>query len=807
MIGVVTTKFNVCTSAPVFYSTAKGGKACVTRYVFAATIVFAAPILIEGLLGRAYPDDWTIGQLTPSKRILVLYSYRHPMPVNLQWDRGIRKAIAETYPGPVAFDVEFLDGQRLDDATIQELWVELMRRKYKHSKPDLIIPVHDLAASLFLEHSQSLFPDVPIVFCSMSEGMYSTFPMADRMTGTLYRFDFRRTVEAAMELWPTARNVVVISGAGRIDSALRQEFQSKYPDPEKFSIEYWTGVPLPLLCDDVRRIGRDSIILFLVQDQDRDGILSVTSSDVVRRVSDAASVPVFGLYDTLLGNGIIGGCLASVEEHGFLAGQIAARILRGEQPSDIPFSGLDLNRYMFDHRQLLRWGISDHDLPENSLVLFREPSVWQQYGMYFMSVLTVIGLQALLITALLVNRVKRLRAESDVIDRLHFESLLSQVKSRFVCVPSDRLGAHMNDTLVQLVEFWGLSRGMVLGLAPDGLQLRVLGSVGHSEDFGGLEEISLDSLPWMWEKLSRDKVISFEGLSSLPEAAASDRQVLHRIGLSSGVLLLLETQGALLGLLAVGQSDSEYEWDGSIIRRLNLIGEVLTQALAQARVDEALAASEESARHLAGMLLTAHEDERRRLGREIHDDLSQRLAAVAIEMGNVSHYFEGDCRQHLLVRLRERLVDLADDAHGFARRLHPSILDDLGLVDAIRSECARISEQSGIAIDFRGGRLPEKIPNDVSLCIYRIAQEGLWNAVKHSQTARIVLTLIADAEQLHLDVRDFGCGFKRPPRCEERGLGIASMEERLQLVHGTVAIHSVPGEGTCVSVTVPLHLD
>ena len=99
-------------------------------------------------------------------------------------------------------------------------------------------------------------------------------------------------------------------------------------------------------------------------------------------MSSAANVPVFGLYDTLLDRGIVGGCLAPVEEQGRLAGQIAARILRGESPSDIPFVGLEMNRYTFDHRQLRRWGIRERDLPEGSQVLFREPGIWRQYGAY-----------------------------------------------------------------------------------------------------------------------------------------------------------------------------------------------------------------------------------------------------------------------------------------------------------------------------------------------------------------------------------------------------------------------------------------
>ena len=112
-----------------------------------------------------------------------------------------------------------------------------------------------------------------------------------------------------------------------------------------------------------------------------------------------------------------------------------------------------------------------------------------------------------------------------------------------------------------------------------------------------------------------------------------------------------------------------------------------------------------------------------------------------------------------LTQLRERLIALSDDVHRISRRLHPAILDDLGLTDAIRSECDRISNEDKIAVDFHGGRLPEYLPKDSALCLYRVAQEALRNAVKHSRAEPIDVTLSGDAEFLYLEVRDFGGGF------------------------------------------------
>ena len=157
-----------------------------------------------------------------------------------------------------------------------------------------------------------------------------------------------------------------------------------------------------------------------------------------------------------------------------------------------------------------------------------------------------------------------------------------------------------------------------------------------------------------------------------------------------------------------------------------------------------------------------------------------------------------------MTQLRERLIALSDDVHRISRRLHPSILDDLGLTDAIRSECDRISEQGKIAVDFHGGQFPEHVPKDLALCLYRVAQETLRNAVKHSRTERIDMKLSADAEFLYLELHDYGCGFDPDAVRGQPGLGLASMEERVRLADGVLAINSKGGEGTCISVTIPL---
>lgn len=418
--------------------------------------------------------------------------------------------------------------------------------------------------------------------------------------------------------------------------------------------------------------------------------------------------------------------------------------------------------------------------------------------------MTAIVLQSLLIAALLVNRTKRLRAESALADRLRFETMLADLSSRFVHVATDDVEGEVERALVRVMEHLGLDRGTVFTLSENALALRSLISSVRAGAAPPLPVIPLAAIPWLWAVLARGDLFQISSLSDLPEEASEEKKLMLRLGLKSAVAVPLKIQGTIVGMLAFGQLTREQSWEETILQRLKLVGEVVANALSHARADEALATSRQEARQLAGRLLTAQEDERRRLAREMHDDVSQRLAAAAIEAGKAEQQTAAGPSRTTLVGLREHLIALSDDVHRISRQLHPAILDDLGLTDAIRAECDRLADRERMAVNFRCGRLPTRLPKDLALCLYRIAQEALRNVIKHAQTDRVDLVLNADLEFLYLEVRDFGRGFDPAVERSQPGLGLASMKERVRLVDGEVTISSAPGEGTTLGVRVPL---
>jgi PAS domain S-box-containing protein len=217
--------------------------------------------------------------------------------------------------------------------------------------------------------------------------------------------------------------------------------------------------------------------------------------------------------------------------------------------------------------------------------------------------------------------------------------------------------------------------------------------------------------------------------------------------------------------------------------------------------------TEEALRDLSGRLISAQEEERRRVARELHDDLNQRMALLSIGLQQLAQKIpqrQTNLRQRVL-EIQTKAQEISTDIHRLSYQLHPSKLDHLGLATALASFCDELAVSHDFNIEFRQKGFPSVIPKDITLCIFRIAQESLRNVIKHSGTQHAKVFLEKTDRALHLSVSDSGCGFDPESDKTRRGLGLISMAERLRLVGGEISIHSQPSSGTLINVTVPLN--
>jgi PAS domain S-box-containing protein len=210
--------------------------------------------------------------------------------------------------------------------------------------------------------------------------------------------------------------------------------------------------------------------------------------------------------------------------------------------------------------------------------------------------------------------------------------------------------------------------------------------------------------------------------------------------------------------------------------------------------------------NLSRRLIEAQEQERARIARELHDDIGQRLALLAIGLDQIQQDTPGLPREVLrrMHDLRQHTVDLSNDVHAMSHALHAPKLEYVGLVAAMKSMCNEFSERQRMEIDFQSDDLPVPLPQEISLCLIRVLQEALQNAAKHSGVRHVEVQLQGTTHEIHLLVRDFGKGFDLNAALQGRGLGLTSMQERVRLLNGTVLIQSKPKGGTTIHVLVPV---
>jgi PAS domain S-box-containing protein len=214
---------------------------------------------------------------------------------------------------------------------------------------------------------------------------------------------------------------------------------------------------------------------------------------------------------------------------------------------------------------------------------------------------------------------------------------------------------------------------------------------------------------------------------------------------------------------------------------------------------------QQSLHEVASKLVTAQESERSRIARELHDDLGQQVALLASKLDLIAHSRElsRNRLQATLADARKTLQHLATSIHNLSHELHPATIQLLGLGSALETFCRNVSVQSGVAITFDGQRIPPDVTEDGALCIFRVTQEALQNAVKHSASRRIDVTVAATRDELTLQVVDDGAGFD-PLASQSAGLGLLTMRERVELVGGRLRIETSHGRGTMIEATVPM---
>jgi hypothetical protein len=406
-----------------------GGTLVPVLAMLALAILAAAPRL---LAGQPLPPEG--GATAPAaaqasqRRVLLLYGEPRLYPAIVTVDERIREILRSRSPVPVTLYTEYLDLNLFDGGVPQTELRELLRRKYMARPLDLIVAAASPALRIALRNRTELFSGAPVVFLAVDPTAAADLQLDPDVTGVWLHQGWAETLELARRLQPSAQRAVVIGGSSSIDRVwLDQARRQLAAPPGSIEIRYLAGLGFDDLLKEVAAILPRTVILVGAFVRDGAGRDFLTP-EATARIADAARVPVYGLTEGAVGSGIVGGHVVSFGAHGQAAAELALRVLAGERP---PPTDAGTTVPMFDARQLDRWGLDARRLPPGSVVRFREPSLWEQHRWTVIGGSFALLLQTGLIAGLLVQRAKRRRAQKSVAERLRFETLLSDLSSRF----------------------------------------------------------------------------------------------------------------------------------------------------------------------------------------------------------------------------------------------------------------------------------------------------------------------------------------------------------------------------------------
>ncbi len=343
------------------------------------------------------------------KQVVVLYSQPRDFPATEMVEQGLMaEEFARENRRSVQLYSEYLDLSRFRDVPQRTALANLLQNRYDGGNIDLVICV-DVPAALFLmENGDKLFSGIRVVMCSIPEALKDRIlasPLKDRVSGMLEPAELsQRLVESALRMKPDTKHVVLISGAFEQDHvrsvALRNALEAMQHKVEFIDL---TGLSLGDILARCEHLPQDSIIFYSTLFVDGKG-RSYVPRMVLRSIAANTDLPIFGPYESYMGDGIIGGPLVSLRLEGKKAAEMALRILHGQPPSNSPFiTPDDIHLTQYDWRQLQRHNITESLLPKDSTILFREATIWDLYKQYIVGVAILLALQTMLIVGLVFN--------------------------------------------------------------------------------------------------------------------------------------------------------------------------------------------------------------------------------------------------------------------------------------------------------------------------------------------------------------------------------------------------------------------
>lgn len=368
----------------------------------------------NGISGRPVLQSvGTTGHFNGNKKqILLLHSYN----VDFDWVQNVEAGVRSVFSDSsgVEFCYAYMDAKRVSNPDVWRILHEYYQARFAGEKFDAIIASDDDAYRFLLTYQELLFPNTPVVFCGVNSFSNSDLRGHPDFTGVLEIVDVRNTLDLALKLHPRIRQIVVINDktpVGVANKKLIEELIPEFYDRVRFT--FLEDLTMPEVQENVARLDEGSLILLMTFNRDKAGN-RFSYKDSIQLIAGKAKVPIYGIWDFYLGHGMLGGMVTTGYAQGEMAAGLVKRIFAGEKPGNIPVVKESPNRYMFDYRQLVKFGIGVNDVPAGSVVVNKPFNFYERYWMMVWGVAFFILLLLVVVMALYVNIKQRQKVEEQL---------------------------------------------------------------------------------------------------------------------------------------------------------------------------------------------------------------------------------------------------------------------------------------------------------------------------------------------------------------------------------------------------------
>ena len=552
--------------------------ACMQVLVSLALLSALAP----GLTGR-------------SRTVLAIFPDERETPATRAMDKALRDSLGlETDNAPIYLS-EFLDVSRFSSSAYDKLLSDFFRNKYAGQSLDVVITIGPLAFQFLRRHQADLFTGIPVVFCGVGRESLQGQTLPSNFVGAPIKVEFLTTIELALRLQPDAHEIVVVTGTSEFDRSWEATLRRDLPRLQSsVPIRYLSGLALDDVLRELSRLPPDTIVYpasFL-----RDGAgRTYIQVKALRRMADASTAPLYGSVSAAVGFGIVGGYILSMDDLARQAAGLVLRILEGEKISQADVPGAPPSRYVFDWNQLQRWHIPEKKLPPGSIVLYRELNAWQRYKAYIIGFVCLCLAEALLIFGLLWQRAKKREVEESLVERLAFESLISDLSTTFIKLPEEQVDSNIGKCLVRIAEFLRIERITLYEFSANKEELTATSSWASEGVDPAHTVVKANTFPWLVNQVLRGEVLLVSDTNALPEEASAEKVHFQKSGAVSAASVPLSVRGETIGVVSFS-AKRRIVWTEGLVKQLRVLAEIFSNALTRKRTIAELKLAESVAR-------------------------------------------------------------------------------------------------------------------------------------------------------------------------------------------------------------------